>query len=57
MDIQTVVVGSGPVSSLVVLRPHELGEGEHPTRLPIRIGTVGPRPSAWASTHGRADAP
>lgn len=40
MDIQTVVVGSGPVSSLVVLRPHELGEGEHPTRLPIRIGTV-----------------
>jgi len=40
MDIQTVVVGSGPVASLVVLKPHELAEDEHPTRLPIRIGTV-----------------
>ena len=36
MDIQTVVVGGGPVASLVVLRPREDGDGK--MRLPIRIG-------------------
>lgn len=39
MDIQTVVVGAGPVASLVVLRPRGAAKGD--TRvLPIRIGTV-----------------
>lgn len=39
MDIQTVVVGAGPVASLVVLRPHDVSEGEPQARLPIRTGT------------------
>lgn len=39
MDIQTIVVGGGPVSSLVVLKPqHE--HQDIPTKLPIRIGNI-----------------
>ena len=37
MDIQTVVVGGGPVASLIVLRSH--GD-EKEVRLPIRIGAI-----------------
>ena len=38
MDIQSVVVGAGPVSSMVVLRPrHDDGSS---SKLPIRIGAV-----------------
>ena len=39
MDIKTIVVGAGPVASLVVLNPRDAGNAD--TRvLPIRIGTV-----------------
>lgn len=40
VDIETVVIGGGPVASLVVLKPRRADsiEGEQP--LPIRIGTV-----------------
>ncbi len=38
MDIQSVVVGAGPVASVVVLKPrHSSGPA---TKLPIRIGSV-----------------
>ena len=40
MDIESVIVGGGPVASLVVLRTRE-GEGSSDARLlPIRIGKV-----------------
>ena len=39
MDIQSVVVGGGPMASLVVLKPRT-GDGEPSTQLPIRIGRV-----------------
>jgi len=39
MDIQSVVVGGGPMASLVVLKPR-LGDGDTSTQLPIRIGRV-----------------
>lgn len=39
MDIQTVVVGGGPVTSLVVLRSHA-GDDAEAAQLPIRIGRV-----------------
>lgn len=39
MDIHTIVVGDGPISSLIVLRTR-VAEGEQPTQLPIRIGRV-----------------
>lgn len=39
MEIQTLVVGDGPISSLVVLRTRE-AEGVEPAQLPIRIGRV-----------------
>ena len=39
MDIESVVVGGGPVASLLVLRTHEPVDGS-PLRLPIRIGQV-----------------
>ncbi len=38
MDIQSIVVGGGPVASLVVLRPHE-DDDESLGKLPIRIGS------------------
>lgn len=39
MDIQSIVVGGGPVASLVVLKPrHE--DMSSSTQMPIRIGTV-----------------
>ena len=37
MDIQTVVVGGGPVASLIVLRTHD---GDKDVRLPIKIGAI-----------------
>lgn len=43
MDIESVVVGGGPVASFVVLRPHEDREGhegDKSVQLPIRIGSV-----------------
>lgn len=40
MDIKSVVVGGGPVASLVVLCPQERKVGEGAIKLPIRIGTV-----------------
>lgn len=40
MDIQTVVVGGGPVTSLVVLRPRSPQANESAPRLPIRIGPI-----------------
>ena len=39
MDIKTVVIGGGPVSSLIVLKPAKQNEKE-PLSLPIRIGSV-----------------
>ena len=39
MDIRTIAVGAGPVPSVIVLQPSH-AEGETPTQLPIRIGTV-----------------
>lgn len=39
MDIYTIVVGDGPVASLIVLRT-QVKEGEEPTQLPIRVGRV-----------------
>ncbi len=37
MDIQSIVVGAGPIASVVVLKPR----GDHETsKLPIRIGSV-----------------
>lgn len=39
MDIQSIVVGGGPMASLVVLKPRT-GDGEPSTQLPIRIGRV-----------------
>lgn len=39
MDIQTIVVGGGPLSSLVVLKPHRR-RGDSSVQLPIRIGSV-----------------
>lgn len=39
MDIQTIVVSGGSVSSLVVLRPHKRRNGSS-TQLPIRIGPI-----------------
>lgn len=39
MDIQSIVVGAGPVASLVVLRPRQ-GDAESLGKLPIRIGSV-----------------
>ncbi len=42
MDIQTIMVGAGPMSSLVVLRPRSAGSegGGASGRLPIRIGVL-----------------
>ena len=40
MDIKSVVIGGGPVASLVVLCPQERKTGEGAIKLPIRIGTV-----------------
>ena len=40
MDIQSVVVGGGPVASLIVLCTQESRDGEAPLQLPIRIGSV-----------------
>lgn len=39
MDIQSIVVGGGPVASLVVLRTRTRRKGESSLQLPIRIGT------------------
>ena len=39
MDIQSVVVGGGPVASLVVLRTHDNRDAAA-LQLPIRIGSV-----------------
>ena len=39
MEIKTVVIGGGPVSSLIVLQPTQQNEDE-PLNLPIRIGSV-----------------
>ncbi len=40
MDIQTVVVGGGPVASLIVLRTRKPDADGSVTQLPIRIGAV-----------------
>ena len=40
MDIKSIVVGGGPVASLVVLCPHGRDSEKNPVKLPIRIGTV-----------------
>lgn len=37
MDIQSVVVGAGPIASVVVLKPRH---GDTASKLPIRIGSV-----------------
>ena len=36
MEVKTVVIGGGPVSSLIVLQPTQQNEDE-PLNLPIRI--------------------
>ena len=40
MDIQAIMVGAGPVSSLIVLRPRTAHKDEESIKLPIRIGVV-----------------
>lgn len=40
MDIQTIVVGGGPVASLLVLKPRIPEEAPHDAQLPIKIGPV-----------------
>lgn len=40
MDIESVVVGSGPLPSLVVLRPRDEQDGSPELQLPIRIGSI-----------------
>lgn len=40
MDIQTIVVGGGPVASLLVLKPRNPEEAPHTAQLPIKIGPV-----------------
>lgn len=40
MDIESVVVGGGPVASLLVLRTRARRRGEKTLQLPIRIGNV-----------------
>ena len=40
MDIESVVVGGGPVASLVVLRTQDEHDGKPSLQLPIRIGLV-----------------
>lgn len=40
MDVHTLVVGGGPVSSLVVLKEHGSGKKEGSLQLPIKIGMV-----------------
>ena len=39
MEIRTIAVGGGPVPSVIVLQP-STDDGEAPSQLPIRIGTV-----------------
>ena len=39
MDIQTVVVGGGPISSVIVLRLHD-PRGVSSLSLPIKIGNI-----------------
>nr|WP_239471507.1 bifunctional nuclease family protein [Olsenella profusa] len=51
MDIQSVVVGGGPVASLIVLVTHDVPAGATPQQLPIRIGSV----EATAITMGVRD--
>lgn len=51
MDIQSVVVGGGPVASLIVLSTHDVPAGGTPQQLPIRIGSV----EATAITMGVRD--
>ncbi len=40
MDIQTVMVGGGPMASMVVLRPRAARGEDGGAKLPIRIGSV-----------------
>ncbi|MDM8270803.1 bifunctional nuclease family protein [Thermophilibacter provencensis] len=40
MDIESVIVGGGPVASLVVLRTQDEHDGKPSLQLPIRIGLV-----------------
>lgn len=60
VDIEGVVVGEGPIASLVILRTREAGGSDETLQLPIRIGTVeataitmgvGNRPSGRPLTH------
>ena len=39
MDIESVIVGDGPIASLVVLRTREEADGAASRQLPIRIGS------------------
>lgn len=40
MDIQTIVVGGGPVTSLIVLKTRTAGRDEEPIQLPIQVGPI-----------------
>ena len=40
MDIQTIMIGTGPVGSLVVLRPRGTTQDDSSVKLPIRIGAI-----------------
>lgn len=60
MDIESVVVGEGPIASLVVLRTRNQQETESARQLPIRVGSfeataitmgVNARPGARPMTH------
>ena len=39
MDIESVIVGDGPIASLIVLRTREEADGATSRQLPIRIGS------------------
>lgn len=39
MDIKTVIVGGGPISSLIILQPKGVADGSS-VQLPIRIGPI-----------------
>lgn len=51
MDIHSLVVGGGPVASLVILRVHNRREGESTLQIPIRIGDYEASAISMGVTH------
>lgn len=55
VEIETVVVGGGPVASMLVLRPKE--DERHSVQLPIRIGTTEASSIGMGIDHRESDRP